>query len=78
MTEITAAGSISPLLDLVERWLRAERGVLVEEARIKKEMILKQKQQQEAAAAEKATKKANTSTYDPFAGPRRRQQINYW
>lgn len=78
LTEITAAGSISPLLDLVERWLRAERGVLVEEARIKKEMILKQKQQQEAAAAEKATKKANTSTYDPFAGPRRRQQINYW
>ena len=70
-------GSISPLLDLVETWLREERGVLLEEKKLKQELQLQQQKQKEQQDAEKAAKKPNTSSYDPFAGKGRRKQINY-
>merc|ERR1711968_357891 len=75
--QITAKGSISPLLDLVETWLREERGVLLEEKKLKQELQLQQQKQKEQQDAEKAAKKPNTSSYDPFAGKGRRKQINY-
>jgi len=68
LNAITAAGSISPLLDLVERWLREERSVLASDRALKAEMMIKQKEEAESNKA----KKANTSSYDPFAGKGKR------
>lgn len=69
MASMVAKGSISPLLDVVEAWLRDERGVLRDArdaARIKREQDKKPK---DLKLSQKAT------TDNPFA---RNRQYNYW
>ena len=75
---IMDAGSISPLLDLVEKWLRDERPILAAEKKLKAELLQKQREEK----AQQAAKKAKSAAYDPFAGKGKRgggnRQVNYW
>jgi len=67
---LQVAGSKAPLLEMVEQWLRVERGVLKQE-RLAAEEEAKGKQQEKDLRLSKKSKNKN----DPFAGNR---MYNYW
>jgi len=77
---IVQAGSISPLLDLVEQWLRAERVVLeaAKAAAAEKKKLAAEKKAAEAASQPKKARTKYGDASDPFAGASRGKSYNYW
>jgi len=68
LKEIIANGSISPLLDLVEKWLRVERVTLKEEKAARGAIVVEKEVPQ-------YNRKVPKNSSDPFSG---RRQVNYW
>jgi len=68
LKEIIAQGSISPLLDVIEKWLRAERLVL-------KAKMAEKASVQAVKEVPHYNKRPKANAADPFGG---RRQVNYW